>query len=169
LERTIRLKSFALFAAAALLCLPVLLSSANRSRAEEATGKLIPPGQLVIAGKRLTCGDTPTLLRSFDGISVSSNVIVLNMDQVKQFPRVVQWLIYYHECGHINLGPSETEADCYAVRRARREGWLSKKGLDEICAAFNIVGHGPSHPDPVQRCNDLRKCFSRSEEHKTAP
>ena len=127
-----------------------------------ARGKLIPPGRLVIAGKRLTCGSTPTMLRSFDGVSISSNVIVLNMDQLKHFPKLVQWLIYYHECGHINLGPSETEADCYAVRRARREGWLSDKALNEICATFNIVGHGPVHPDPVQRCNDLKQCLKRS-------
>ena len=50
-------------------------------------------------------------------------------------------------------------ADCYAVRRARREGWLDDKALDEICAVFNIAGHGPMHPDPEQRCNDLRQCF----------
>jgi hypothetical protein len=72
----------------------------------------------------------------------------------------VQWLIYYHECGHIVYGPSESAADCYAVRRARREGWLSGAALDEICAVFNIAGHGPSHPDPEKRCEQLRQCFT---------
>ena len=42
---------------------------------------------------------------------------------------------------------------------ARREGWLDEKVLGDICAVFNIAGHGDLHPDPVQRCNDLRQCF----------
>jgi hypothetical protein len=121
--------------------------------------KLVQPGRLVIEGRRLTCGPTATLLRNFEGFAVSSTVIMLNMQALKDLPRPVQWLIYYHECGHILYGPSETAADCYAVRRARREGWLDDKALDEICAVFNIAGHGPMHPDPEQRCNDLRQCF----------
>jgi hypothetical protein len=122
-------------------------------------GKLVQPGRLVVAGRRLSCGATATLLRDFEGFAVSSTVIMLNMQALKDLPRPVQWLIYYHECGHILYGPSETAADCYAVRRARREGWLDDQALDEICAVFNIAGHGPVHPDPVQRCNDLRQCF----------
>jgi len=106
-------------------------------------GKLVQPGRLVVAGRKL------------------STVIMLNMQALNGLPRPVQWLIYYHECGHILYGPSETAADCYAVRRARREGWLNEKALDDICAVFNIAGHGPVHPDPEQRCNDLRQCFSK--------
>jgi len=121
--------------------------------------KVVPAGRLVIEGKRLSCGSTKTLLRDFEGFAVSSTVIMLNMQALNPLPRQVQWLIYYHECGHILYGPSETAADCYAVRRARREGWLDDKALDEICAVFNIAGHGPMHPDPEQRCNDLRQCF----------
>jgi hypothetical protein len=121
--------------------------------------KLVQPGRLVVAGRRVSCGATATLIRDFDGIAVSSTVIMLNVQAMKDLPRPVQWLIYYHECGHILYGPSETAADCYAVRRARREGWLDEKALDDICAAFNIAGHGDLHPDPVQRCNDLRQCF----------
>ena len=124
-------------------------------------GKLVQPGRLVVAGRKLSCGATATLLRDFEGFAVSSTVIMLNMQALKDLPRPVQWLIYYHECGHILYGPSETAADCYAVRRARREGWLNEKALDDICAVFNIAGHGPVHPDPEQRCNDLRQCFSK--------
>ena len=124
-------------------------------------GKRVAPGRLVIEGRRLSCGKTATLLRDFEGFAVSSTVIMLNMQALKDLPRPVQWLIYYHECGHILYGPSETSADCYAVRRARREGWLTRPGLDDICAVFNIAGHGPLHPDPEQRCEELRQCFDR--------
>jgi hypothetical protein len=125
-----------------------------------ARSKLVQPGGLVIAGRRLSCGATSTVVRDFEGFAVSSTVIMLNMTALKELPRMVQWLIYYHECGHILYGPSETSADCYAVRRARREGWLNSQGLDEICATFNIAGHGPVHPDPEARCAQLRQCFA---------
>jgi hypothetical protein len=122
--------------------------------------KIVAPGRLVLAGRRLSCGATATLIRDFQGFAVSSTVIMLNMQAMKDLPRRVQWLIYYHECGHILHGPSEAAADCYAVRRARREGWLDRQALDDICAAFNIAGHGPVHPDPETRCSQLRQCFA---------
>jgi hypothetical protein len=121
--------------------------------------RIVPAGRLMIEGKRLSCGSTKTLLRDFQGFAVSSTVIMLNMQALKDLPRQVQWLIYYHECGHILFGPSETAADCYAIRRARREGWLNEQGLNDVCAVFNIAGHGPVHPDPEARCNQLRQCF----------
>ncbi|MGH6735253.1 MAG: hypothetical protein ACRECX_04140 [Methyloceanibacter sp.] len=122
--------------------------------------RLVAPGRLVVAGRRLSCGQTATLIRDFAGFAVSSTVIMLNMQALKDLPRPVQWLIYYHECGHILYGPSETAADCYAVRRARREGWLTSQALDDICATFNIAGHGPVHSNPEERCAKLRQCFS---------
>jgi hypothetical protein len=123
--------------------------------------KIVPAGRLVIEGRRLSCGATQTLLRDFEGFAVSSTVIMLNMQALSGLPRQVQWLIYYHECGHILYGPGETSADCYAVRRARREGWLNDQGLNDICAVFNIAGHGPVHPDPEERCAQLRQCFAK--------
>lgn len=123
--------------------------------------KLVPAGRLVIEGRRLSCGSTKTLLRDFEGFAVSSTVIMLNMQALNPLPRQVQWLIYYHECGHILLGQSETAADCYAIKRARREGWLNDQALDDVCAVFNIAGHGPVHPDPQARCDQLRQCFAK--------
>ena len=123
--------------------------------------RLVPAGRLIIEGRRLSCGSTKTLLRDFEGFAVSSTVIMLNMQALNPLPRQVQWLIYYHECGHILLGQSETAADCYAVKRARREGWLNDRALDDVCAVFNIAGHGPVHPDPQARCDQLRQCFAK--------
>lgn len=141
------------------LCLALASANLEENAAALEQNKLVAPGRLVVAGRRLSCGTTATLLRDFEGFAVSSTVIILNMQALKDLPRPVQWLIYYHECGHILFGPSETAADCYAVRRARREGWLSKQALEDICAVFNIAGHGPLHPDPEQRCEQLRQCF----------
>ena len=146
------------------LCLALVASSHHDTAVAIEQGKLVAPGRLVVAGRRLSCGATATLLRDFEGFAVSSTVIMLNMQALQDLPRPVQWLIYYHECGHILFGPSETAADCYAVRRARREGWLSKQALDDVCALFNIAGHGPMHPDPEARCDELRQCFAKKSE-----
>ncbi len=143
-----------------LVMLPVIGAQPEApSRAAE-SGKLVQPGRLVVAGRKLSCGSTATLIRDFEGFAVSSTVIMLNMQALKDLPRQVQWLIYYHECGHILYGPSESAADCYAIRRARRERWLNEQTLEDICAVFNIAGHGPMHPDPEARCAQLRQCFA---------
>ena len=99
----------------------------------------------------LTLTDTTSVIQQANAIEASRRVA----------PRRVQWLIYYHECGHILRGPNEGAADCYAVRRARREGWLNRKTLEDICTTFNIAGHGPVHADPDQRCIQLRQCFNK--------
>jgi hypothetical protein len=148
-----------LLLALALLTLLSQTAPLERSAVALEQGKYVAPGRLVVAGRKLSCGKTATLLRDFEGFAVSSTVIMLNLEALKDLPRQVQWLIYYHECGHILFGPSETAADCYAVRRARREGWLGSAGLEDVCAVFNVAGHGPLHPDPEQRCDQLRQCF----------
>ena len=143
------------------LLLALLVAGPEPSALAIEKDRLVPAGRLVIEGRRLSCGSTKTLLRDFEGFAVSSTVIMLNMQALTPLPRQVQWLIYYHECGHILLGPSESAADCYAVKRARREGWLNEQTLSDVCAVFNIAGHGPAHPDPQARCDQLRQCFAK--------
>jgi len=158
--RDMRTRLAARLALMLALCLALQMPGFKTAAIAIEQGKLVAPGRLVVAGRRLSCGATATLIRDFEGFAVSSTVIMLNMQALKDLPRPVQWLIYYHECGHILYGPSETAADCYAVRRARREGWLGKQTLEDICAVFNIAGHGPVHPDPEARCDQLRQCFA---------
>lgn len=146
---------------ACALILPFVSFSATPAFAQK--GKIVSAGQLVIAGRRMRCGKTPTLIRDFDGLAQSSSLIVLNMRALNALPKTVRWLVYYHECGHIHVGASEAAADCWAVKRARAEGWLTETGLSEACETFNRVGHSAAHLEPQERCNLLRRCFrSRS-------
>ena len=83
---------------------------ARARRAVHGQGQAGGAGPARIEGRRLSCGATATLLRDFEGFAVSSTVIMLNMQALKELPRPVQWLIYYHECGHI----------LYRAERSRR-------------------------------------------------
>ena len=105
------MKSAARLLALLALCLTLLAAASEQRAAAFEESKLVQPGRLVIAGRSLTCGATSTLVRDFEGFAVSSTVIMLNMTAMKELPRMVQWLIYYHECGHILFGQSETAAD----------------------------------------------------------
>jgi hypothetical protein len=156
--RAARAFACALALASALLCVSGAPVSDNAAAFAQ-KGRLVSPGELVIAGRRLRCGATPTLIRDFEGLAQSSSLIVINLRELNALPKVVRWLVYYHECGHIHVGASETAADCWAVRQGRAEGWLTEKGLMEACEIFNRVGHGQAHPAPQERCDMLRQCF----------
>ena len=72
---------------------------------------------------------------------------------------VKQW-IFAHECGHQFRGPDEETADCFAVQRGRREGWLSTEGLDEVCRFISPAKGDSMHFSGVNRCDAMRKCYA---------
>jgi hypothetical protein len=53
-------------------------------------------------------------------------------------------------------------ADCFAVQRGKRQGWLTPEGLEEVC---NFIR--PSQPNSkrkitltgAQRCEIMRRCY----------
>jgi hypothetical protein len=47
------------------------------------TSKLVAPGRLVVAGRRLSCGMTKTLVRDFEGFALSSTEIMHNMTAIR--------------------------------------------------------------------------------------
>ncbi len=57
----------------------------------------------------------------------------MNMRLLSRVTTPVKLWIYSHECGHQFRGPDEETADCFAVQRGRRQGWLSPGGVEEIC------------------------------------
>ena len=76
------------------------------------SARTLSAGKLVLAGRRLRCGSTPTVLStSVPGFGMARpGLILLNPRTIRQFPVAVRWMIYYHECGHIRGIVSETGA-----------------------------------------------------------
>ncbi|MGI9408190.1 MAG: hypothetical protein ACR2O4_17565, partial [Hyphomicrobiaceae bacterium] len=61
---------------------------------------------------------------------VAARLIILNKRLLQSKPRYLRRFVFLHECGHLNVGHSEVKADCWAVKRASREGWFKPTHLD---------------------------------------
>jgi hypothetical protein len=72
----------------------------------------------------------------------------------------VKLWIYSHECGHQFRGPDEETADCFAVQRGRRQGWLSPGGVEEICQFISPAKGDAMHFSGSHRCDYMRQCFN---------
>ena len=153
-------------AATAAFAAGALLAAAPVSRGLEASPeeKVLAPGSLRLAGRYMGCGHTPTLISHtfWDYGGAKKGMIILNPTKLDGLSDAVRLYVYTHECGHQVYGPRETRADCYAVERGKREGWLDATGVDEICA---FLQHRPGdwvHPPGPKRCEIMRACYSKA-------
>ena len=107
--------------------------------------KLVPKGKLTIDGKRKMCGNRPTVMDpKFDSWGGAyPGFVILNPVRLKRLPSVVKFYVYAHECGHQFVGRDEDAADCFAVKRGRRYGWLDASGMAQICSFISqLKGDG---------------------------
>ncbi len=129
-----------------------------------AQAKLIPAGKLRIAGQSMYCGRRPTVVdpNFVDYGGAYPGFIILNPKLMSRLPSAVQHYVFAHECGHQFRGADEAAADCFAVKRGRRQGWLTLKGLDQICR-FMIPHSGDyMHPPGPERCANMRQCYKNA-------
>jgi len=123
---------------------------------------IVPAGQLVLDGHRMTCRNLATVLDpNLNDYAAARypQFIILNMPYVAKVPTAVKLWIYSHECGHQVGGPDENEADCYAVRRGRAEGWLNPQDMDAVCNFITAARPDAAHVSGPDRCNLMRECF----------
>jgi hypothetical protein len=132
---------------------------------------IVPPGQLVLDGHRMSCRHWATVLdpNINDYAKSYPQIVILNMPYIAKVPTAVKLWIYSHECGHLFGGPDENKADCFAVRRGRAAGWLTAQGLDQVCSFINAA-----HPDAVHlsgdnRCSRMRACYTNAASNTWEP
>ena len=155
LSRPLRLFKIILFALA--------LMSLTASSATALKDGLYKPGTLTIAGRAMRCGKTKTLVSSKywrAGGSVPG-IIGLNPRKLKKLPKAVQWMIFTHECGHQTIGKSEARADCWAAKRGRKQGWLTRTGLKQICRTLRNDPAKFGYPTGKKRCQIMRRCYRK--------
>jgi hypothetical protein len=158
----------------ALLSVAAGLTAANGSGAEggptpeayvqHAGGdaRIVPAGMLTIDNHKVICGTRPTVLDSNldDYAAAYPTFLILNprlLAKIKSLP--VKLWIHAHECGHQFRGPDEETADCFAVQRGRRQGWLTQEGLEDVCAFITPAKASSVHYGGAKRCEAMRECF----------
>jgi len=123
---------------------------------------IIPPGQLVLDGQRQICGRRPTVLdNQLDDYGAAyPGFLIMNPRLLDRVSTPVKLWIYAHECGHQFRGPDEETADCFAVQRGRRQGWLTPQGLDQVCDFIRPAKGTMMHLSGSHRCEYMRRCYA---------
>jgi hypothetical protein len=126
---------------------------------------VVPYGQLTLDGHRMICGTYATVLDpNLNDYAATPyrQFIILNMPYVAKVPTAVKLWIYNHECGHKFVGLDENQADCYAIRRGRKEGWLNAANLEQVCQFISAARPDALHASGPDRCNLMRECFRKA-------
>lgn len=124
--------------------------------------KIVPPGQIKLDGRMMYCGTRPTVLddKLDDYGAAYPGFLILNLRLLEKVSTPVKLWIYSHECGHQFRGPDEETADCFAVQRGRRQGWLTPEGLDEVCKFISPAKGDTMHFSGSHRCEYMRQCYA---------
>jgi len=151
-----------------LCCTLALLAAALTapgSRAHAAAPvQMQPDGTLQIAGRAVQCGRARNVLDPhMPNLGMASrrrNEVILNPARLGRYPSTVGLFVFHHECGHHHVGGDELEADCWAVDRGVRDGWLDRRHLGSICSSFGNRRETATHPAAGDRCARLHQCFT---------
>ena len=121
----------------------------------------VPSGDLRLDNRKVYCGQRPTVLdNQLDDYGAAyPGFLILNPKLMNKVSTPVKLWIYSHECGHQFRGPDEETADCFAVQRGRRQGWLSEDGLEEVCRFIAPAKGDSMHFSGSHRCEQMRKCY----------
>jgi hypothetical protein len=123
--------------------------------------RVLAPGEFKLDGRRQVCGQRPTVIdnKLDDYGAAYPGFIIMNPKYLDKVSTPVKQWIYAHECGHQFRGPDEETADCFAVQRGRRQGWLTPEGLNEVCTFISPAKGDAMHFAGSYRCAYMRKCY----------
>jgi hypothetical protein len=156
-------------AALAFLCVTALAATVAAGPTPEEylarsgpAAKLVPAGELEFDGHKVICGRRPTVLdeKLDDYGAAYPGFLILNPKLINRVQPAVRLWIHAHECGHQYRGPDEETADCFAVQRGRRQGWLTPEGLEEVCRFITPAKGDGMHFSGSHRCEAMRACYA---------
>lgn len=125
--------------------------------------RIVPVGMLEIDGHKIVCGKRPTVLdnKLDDYGAAFPGFLILNPKLLARIKSLhVKLWIHAHECGHQFRGPDEETADCFAVQRGRRQGWLTPEGLEDVCQFMAPAKADNVHFTGTQRCAAMKACYA---------
>jgi hypothetical protein len=119
-------------------------------------------GAIELAGRTVRCANVDVVMdrRLPSEGAAAPGVLILNPRMLNEQPAIVRLFVFHHECGHHHVGDSELKADCWAVRQGVRDGWLTQRGLKEVCDSFEDAPETSSHPSGRRRCRNIDQCFA---------
>jgi hypothetical protein len=119
-------------------------------------------GAIELAGRTVRCANVDIVMdrRLPSEGAAAPGVLILNPSMLNEQPAIVRLFVFHHECGHHHVGDSELKADCWAVQRGVRDGWLTQRGLKEVCDSFEDAPETSSHPSGRRRCRNIDQCFA---------
>lgn len=119
----------------------------------------IRSGTLRLAGFSASCGPIETDVMHFSDIAASSgNRIIIN-PRLFTMPRAQQMFWYTHECGHQIFGPSEPDADCWAIQQGRQQGWLNVSEMRQLETLIDRLPGDATHVSGPVRAAHMRQCY----------
>jgi len=132
-----------------------------------AEATLVGPSQFKLAGQTVRCGRRPTVIDpTLDDYGAAyPGFLIINPKLIAKVPDSVKLWIYFHECAHQFRGPDEMTADCFAVQRGRRYGWLTPAGLNQVCNFISPAQGDMMHFSGSRRCEAMRKCYVSKKIH----
>jgi hypothetical protein len=119
-------------------------------------------GAIELAGRTVRCANVDVVMdrRLPSEGAAAPGVLILNPRMLNEQPAIVRLFVFHHECGHHHVGDSELKADCWAVQQGVRDGWLTQRGLKEVCDSFEDAPETSSHPSGRRRCRNIDQCFA---------
>ena len=123
---------------------------------------IVASQEFELDGVKLYCGTRPTVIdnKLDDYGAAYPGFLIMNLKLLSRVSTPVKLWIYSHECGHQFRGQDEESADCFAVQRGRRMGWLSPGGVEEICQFITPAKGDAMHFSGSHRCEYMRQCFN---------
>jgi hypothetical protein len=137
--------------------------------AAPAEGRVYQAGEISLGGARPSCGWVPTTLGDIPDIALSTPGMIHLNPAIFRLPRPLQLFWYAHECAHQLYGTSEGQADCWAARSGRDQGWLREEDFAVIDWALADNRGDADHAPGPQRAALIRRCFATDARQYAGP